>query len=163
DSSRTWQVERRAFDALLIENAIEKGVDLRFGVRAAGLIREEGRVAGVRARQGDAEFELRAPLTIDASGRDTFAQRENAWRVPDPLLAKVAIWTYFEGAKRDEGLDGGATTGAYLEDKGWIWYIPLPERVSVGVVAEASYLYRDGKDLEAIHARECRLQPWIAD
>ncbi len=160
-SSRTWQVERREFDALLIENARAKGVDVRFGTSAKKLLRDGGRVIGVEAENGAGPTELRARLTIDASGRDTFAQRQNAWRVPDPVLGKLAIWTYFEGARREEGLDAGATTVAYLRDKGWIWVIPLPDRVSVGVVGEPAYLHREGKDLEEIHARECRDQPWV--
>lgn len=171
-SSRTWQVERRGFDTLLVKNARAKGADVRFGVRATGLLREDGRVVGVSATQGDRSIELRATMTIDASGRDTFSQHENGWRVPDPALNKIAIWSYFEGAKRDEGLDAGATTVAYLPDKGWIWYIPLPDHVSVGVVGSADYLYRDGRngrdgsggrDIEAIFDRECQLQPWVRD
>ena len=57
--------------------------------------------------------------------------------VRDPKLKKVALWTYFKGAMRDPGLDEGATTVAYLPNKGWFWYIPLSgDTVSVGIVAE---------------------------
>ena len=38
---------------------------------------------------------------------------------------------------RDPGIDEGATTVAYVPEKGWFWYIPLADDVvSVGVVAE---------------------------
>ena len=67
----------------------------------------------------------------------------------DPELKKISIWTYFRGAKRDPGLDEGATTVAYLPNKGWFWYIPLQDDVvSVGIVAEKEYLYRESRDLD---------------
>jgi hypothetical protein len=53
------------------------------------------------------------------------------------------------------GLDEGATTVAYVPQKGWFWYIPLHSNiVSVGVVGEPSYLYRDTRDPERIFRRE---------
>ena len=82
----------------------------------------------------------------------------------DPDLNKIAIFTYFKGAKRDPGLDEGATTVAYLPDKGWFWYIPLlDDVVSVGVVAEPDYLYRETRDPEAIFNREADACVWIKD
>jgi flavin-dependent dehydrogenase len=77
----------------------------------------------------------------------------------------VAVWTYYEGAKRDSGIDEGGTTVAMIPNKGWFWYIPLHEdRVSVGVVAEGKYLARDGvKDPELIFRREIGENKWIED
>jgi len=82
----------------------------------------------------------------------------------DPGLNKIAIWTYYQGAKRDPGLDEGATTVAYVPEKGWFWYIPLPEdTVSVGVVAEKEYLYKDTRDPAEIFMREVEKNLWIKD
>ena len=87
----------------------------------------------------------------------------NNWRIADPFLNKIAVWTYYQGAKRDEGIDEGATTVAYVPDKGWFWYIPQHnDMVSVGVVAEGKYLTRDGvKSPEAIFKREIEQNQWI--
>lgn len=167
DCARTWQVVRTDFDRMMIENALEKGAKVELGVAAKELVRDARQaVIGARARRDDGtDIEVRARMTVDASGRDTFAQQRNGWRVPDARLRKVAIWTYYEGAKRDPGIDAGATTIAYLPDKGWFWYIPLPQdTVSVGVVGERDYLYREldgGRDPDAIFAREVEVQPWI--
>jgi flavin-dependent dehydrogenase len=81
------------------------------------------------------------------------------------MLNKVAVWTYYEGAARDEGIDAGATTVAFVPEKGWFWYIPLHnDRVSVGVVAEGKYLSRDGvKAPEAIFRRELGENKWIEE
>jgi len=87
---------------------------------------------------------------------------KNGWRVPDRKLRKMAIWTYYKGAERGSGRDEGATTIAYLPEKGWFWYIPLPEdMVSVGIVAEKEYLFRDTRDPKAIFEREVELQGWV--
>jgi flavin-dependent dehydrogenase len=163
-SSTTWQVLRSEFDSILLDNAREKGVEVREQMTVKSLIRENGnKVGGVRGADATGQpFEYRAPITVDATGRDGLTQVQAGWRVRDPYLNKVAIWTYFKGAVRDPGLDAGSTTVAYLPEKGWFWYIPLhDDRVSVGIVAEASYLYRDTKDLEAIFNREVQNNAWI--
>ena len=162
-SSRTWQVMRSDFDQLLLDNALEQGVRLMEETAARELIQEDGAVVGVRTEKEKGQaLELRAPVTIDASGRDTFAQVKSGWRVPDEQLRKHAIWTYYRGAARDPGLDAGATTIAYIPEKGWFWYLPLADDlVSVGVVGEKPYLFRDTRDLERIFLREVEVQPWI--
>ena len=164
DAARTWQVTRGEFDQMLVENAREKGAEIREETRVTELI-QNGAVRGVRAVAKDgAQLEYRAPITIDATGRDAFAMLRNKWRVRDPELNKIAIWTYYKGAKRDPGIDEGATTVAYVPDKGWFWYIPLADDVvSVGVVAEKDYLYSGSRDLADIFQREVGNNAWIEE
>lgn len=161
DVAQTWQVLRSEFDVMVLNNARERGAEVREQTPVSALLRENGRVVGVRA--GDREF--RAPVTIDCSGRDAFAAIRNGWRMGDPYLNKVAVWTYYRGAKRDPGIDEGGTTVAFVPEKGWFWYIPLHnDMVSVGVVAEGKYLSRDGvKDPEQIFKREIEENLWIKD
>ena len=165
DCARSWQVVRSEFDAMLLENAKEKGAEVLLETQAKQLIWKDNSVAGVEATARDGgRIELRAPVTVDASGRDLFAVNRNRWRVPDKHLTKIAIWAYYKGAKRDPGMDEGATTVAYLPEKGWFWYIPLPDdMVSAGVVADREYLYREGRGPQAIFDREVAVQPWIRD
>jgi len=163
EASRTWQVLRSEFDQMLLDNARAKGVDVREETMAREMIQENGSVTGVRAVGKKGEMlEFHAPMTIDASGRDALAVTRNRWKVRDPYLNKIAIWTYYRGALRDPGLDEGATTVAYLPEKGWFWYIPLPEDiVSVGVVAEKAYLYRNTHDLASIFQGEVTNNAWV--
>jgi hypothetical protein len=81
----------------------------------------------------------------------------------DPGLNKIAVWTYYKGAQRDEGIDAGATTVAYVPEKGWFWYIPQHnDMISVGVVAEGKYLTRDGvKIARGNFPREIEQNQWI--
>jgi len=162
----TWQVLRSEFDHLVMENARAKGATVLEEVTVKELIKEDGRVQGARAVLNDGRtVEYRAPLTLDCSGKEAFAAVRNNWRVRDPYLNKVAVWTYYRGAQRDPGIDEGATTVAYVPEKGWFWYIPQHNNmVSVGVVAEGKYLTREGvKSPEAIFKREVEQNLWIKE
>lgn len=164
--AQTWQVLRSEFDQMMMDNAREKGADVLEEMEVIELLQKEGVYCGVRARDAaGATMEFHAPITIDATGREAIAATRNAWRRGDPKLNKVAVWTYYEGATRDMGLDEGATTIGFIPDKGWFWYIPLHgNRVSVGVVADGKYLTRDGvKDPRTIFEREVPQNKWIAD
>ena len=165
-SSTTWQVWRSEFDKMILDKAHENGASVLEETQAKSLIKSENRVEGVVVESKDfGELELRAPLVIDASGRDCFAAHKEKWMVRDPELKKIALWTYYKGAKRDPGLDEGATTVAYLPGKGWFWYIPLSgDMVSVGIVAEHQYLFNGTtKDHAEIFQREVQNNEWIKE
>jgi len=166
DVAQTWQVLRSEFDQMLLDNARDKGAHVVEETEVLELLRDGDRVTGVRVRQPDGtEVEHNAPITLDCSGKESFAASRNRWRVLDPQLNKVAVWTYYKGAKRDKGIDEGTTTVAFLPEKGWFWYIPLhDDRVSVGVVAEGKYLTRGGiKAPQDIFHREVGLNKWIEE
>jgi flavin-dependent dehydrogenase len=166
-AATTWQVERENFDLMLLDNARAKGVEVRENTTALDFLKDDGRIVGVKARTGDEDaFEVHAPITLDCTGRDALFQRKHGWRKRDPMLNKISIWTLFKDAKRDPGLDEGATTIAYLPEGGWFWNIPLRNGiVSSGIVAERDYLYKDGetRDPAEIYAREIENNAWIKD
>ena len=162
-AATTWQVKRDEFDTMLLRNAAAMGVEVHEETTALDFIEEDGRVVGARVCDAaGAEREIRAAVTIDASGRDALLLTKRKWRRRDPQLNKVAVWTYFKGARRDPGLDEGATTIAYLDGKGWFWNIPMAgDVVSSGIVAERDYLFRDTRDPAEIFAREIKNNRWI--
>jgi len=167
-AGQTWQVERSDFDRMMTDNAKDLGAEVRFGVSAKKVLKDAaGKVVGVEAidEHGQA-IQLKAPMTIDASGRNGFAANAMGWkRNRDPELNKIALWTYYRGGKRGEGRDEGATTVAYIPEKGWFWHIPMhDDRISLGVVGDKNYLYRDGvKDPLKIIEREIGCNAWVAD
>jgi flavin-dependent dehydrogenase len=166
ESSRTWQVTRREFDQLLLDNARAKGVDVHEGVRVLEVLFEEGRAVGVRVvDESGVERTVRSRVVVDAAGQSTVIQDRLGLRQWDPDLKKAAIWTYWKGAQREAGRDAGATLVLQLEGKkGWFWYIPLDGDVtSVGVVADHEYLFqgRASKDPAAIYAEEVARCPGL--
>ncbi len=162
--AQTWQVLRSEFDQMLLDNARAKGAQVQEETTVLDLLQDGPRVVGVRAQsKGAAAVEYHAPITLDCSGKEAFSAVRNHWRMKDPFLNKIAVWTYYKGAQRDEGIDAGATTVAYVPEKGWFWYIPQHnDMISVGVVAEGKYLTRDGvKAPEAIFKRAVEENQWI--
>ncbi|MBN8246500.1 MAG: tryptophan 7-halogenase [Verrucomicrobia bacterium] len=164
--AQSWQVLRSEFDQMLLDHARSRGAEVRERHEVVEFLKEGNRHVGVRVRTPSGDLaDWRAPMTLDASGREAIAATRNAWRRGDPRLNKVAVWTYYEGSRRDTGIDEGQTTVAYIPNKGWFWHIPLhQDRVSVGVVAEGKYLTRGGiKDPRAIFEREIPENRWIAE
>jgi flavin-dependent dehydrogenase len=151
--AQTWQVLRSEFDQMMLDNAREKGAEVREETTVNRLLMEDGKVVGAEAADKSGRtYEVRAPITLDCPGKEAFASNRNGWRLRDPCLNKIAVWTYFKDSKRGEGIDEGDTTVAFVPDKGWFWHIPRHNRrTSVGVDAEGKYLTRDGvKDPKAI-------------
>ncbi len=165
DCATSWQVDRARFDQMLLENAREQGVHALEEVQVKNVVEEEGRTIGVVAVAKDGgQCEYRAPITVDCTGRDGLMMKRNGWRMPEPGLNKTAVWTYFKGSTRAQGVDEGATTIAYLPAKGWFWHIPLAnDMVSVGAVADKDYLFSETRDLETVLWREIRKNPWIEE
>ena len=164
--AQTWQILRSEFDQILLNNARSKGAQVIEEITVKELLREGSRVVGVRAQKKSGEVvEFRAPITLDCSGKEAFTSVRNGWRMKDPYLNKIAVWTYYKGSKREPGIDEGATTVAYVPEKGWFWHIPQHnDMVSVGVVAEGKYLTRGGvREPKEIFHREVEQNLWIKD
>lgn len=164
--AQTWQVLRSEFDQELLDNAREKGAVVREETVVKQLLMEGDRVVGVEASGKDGQTgAVLAPITLDCTGKEAFTANRRGWRMPDPYLNKIAVWTYYKGSRREPGLDEGATTVAYVPEKGWFWHIPQhDDMVSVGVVAESSYLLRDGwRNPQQIFDREVNQNLWIKE
>jgi flavin-dependent dehydrogenase len=172
ERSQSWQVVRSEFDKMLLDNARDQGVIVHEGARVLDVLFDGDRAYGVKVKlEGETEKEVRAQVIVDASGQSSIIMDRMNLREWDPVLKKAAIWTYWKGAYRDPGIDGGGTVVIQTEGKkGWFWYIPLHDDiVSVGVVAGHDYLFKDraSKDPETIYWEEVSrcpgLQPRIKD
>ena len=145
---QSFQVRRAAFDHLLLQNAVARGVTLR-EAEVVEVLFEGERAVGARLRDGGGEEVVTARAVVDATGRDTLLGKQLGLRERDPELRQVAVFSHFRGAAMALGRDGGdiLVVGG---PAGWYWMIPLDaETTSVGVVAPGSVmLQRRGRALE---------------
>jgi flavin-dependent dehydrogenase len=163
ECSQTWQVVRSQFDAMMLDNAREHGVDVRQPARVLEVLFEGDRAVGVKVQKDGGTEEVRARVVVDASGQSTMLQNRFKLRQWDPVLNKGAIWTYWKGAYRDTGRDEGATVVIQTPNKmGWWWYIPQhDDTISVGVVGPFDYLFKGRGSHEQVYQEEMDACPEI--
>jgi len=166
ECSQTWQVIRSEFDLLMLQNAQEQGVEVHQATRVLDVLFEGNQAVGVRIQKEDgAKEEVRAKVVVDASGQSTMLQNRFKLRLWDPVLNKGAIWTYWKGAYRAPGQDGGATLVVQTTNKkGWFWYIPQhDDTISAGVVAPFDYLFKGRASHEQTYDEEVEACPAIKE
>jgi geranylgeranyl reductase family protein len=146
ESSATWQVDRRGFDKMLLDNARNTGVEVHERANVRDVLFDGARATGVRVEVADgARAELESRVVVDATGQTGLLSRKLKLKNQDENLRHASIYTRYSGARRDEGIDEGATLIMHTDNaRAWFWYIPLQDdQVSVGVVAPIDYLLKD--------------------
>jgi flavin-dependent dehydrogenase len=157
ECSQTWQVRRSEFDEMMLNNAREHGVSVHEGIRVREVIFEGNRAVGVKIQLEDGtEKTVKAKVVVDASGQTAMIGNKFDLLEKDSDLKKGAVWTYWKGAYRDPGKNGGATLVCQTSGKkGWFWYIPLHDDiVSVGIVRGFDELFAGNRDHETIYNEE---------
>ncbi len=151
ESAVTWQVLRSEFDQMLLDNAREKGVEVRRGVGVREVVFEGDTATGVLTQNTDGTREtLNATVIVDSTGQRSLIGRQLNLNTIEPNLKMASLFTHYEGGQRDEGIDEGATLILHTEEKdSWFWSIPLPyNRTSIGVVGELDYLLQNRRDAD---------------
>ncbi len=166
ERSYTWQVERAWFDQLMLDNAREKGVQVHQGAAVKEVLFEGSRAAGVLVDSGNGQARaVRALVVVDATGLSSFIARRLGIQRKDPKLVKGAVFAHYENARRDPGIDEGATLVLHTKgNRGWFWYIPLSRnRVSAGVVSATRELFQDRGAPEEVLEEEIRNCPALEE
>jgi FADH2-dependent halogenase len=132
------QVERATFDHIMLNNAREKGVDVREGWTVTRFSETDQSVT-INAMDPDGKAHtFNGKFLIDASGRGNLTGNQEGLRVVHPKLKKLAIFGHFKNVYRDMGKEGGDTIIVRLANK-WFWLIPISaEKTSVGCVMDQS-------------------------
>ncbi len=150
ESAVTWQVLRSEFDQMLLDNAIEKGVEVRRGVSVRKVLFDGDKAVGVATQNGknDSLETLHGTVIVDSTGQRSLIGRQLNLNTTEPNLKMASLFTHYEGGHRDTGLDEGATLIMHTEMKdSWFWSIPLPyNRTSIGVVGELNYLLQNRRE-----------------
>ena len=151
ESAVTWQVLRSEFDEMLLDNAKEKGVDIRRGINVREVRFEGDTATGVVTQRTDGTREtFNATVIVDSTGQRSLIGRQLRLNTTEPNLKMASLFTHYEGGQRDAGIDEGATLILHTEEKeSWFWSIPLPyNRTSIGVVGELDYLLQHRRDAD---------------
>jgi flavin-dependent dehydrogenase len=149
-----FQVTRAEFDQLLLAHARSQGVRVFEGVEVRSLDFEDGRprLATWRDDAGG-EGSIAFDFLVDASGRyGLMAVHHQKNRRFLDAFQNVALWGYWEGARRVESAPPGAIANGSIDD-GWIWAIPLHDgTTSVGVVQHKTSFKEKRQTLGSLEA-----------
>jgi len=144
--AKGYTCRRQVYDNLLFQNA-KKNCDVMEGMAATGLIRENGAVAGVKAKGSDGkEYEFRGKMVIGADSVNSVVAREIRGAEVDPKHSCIAYRTYYSGIT-------GMTSKLEIHFvksimPGYFWIFPLENglaNVGVGMVMED--MKKHGTDL----------------
>ncbi len=158
DPSFAYQVQRDAFDEILLRNARDAGAEIREGCTVTDVAfgKDTQRVVYT---QNDTEFACRARLVIDATGRDGFLARRFGIRRQNKAHNSAAIFAHFDGVPA-AAWDIPGTIGLYWFEHGWFWMIPLTDgKTSIGAVCMPDYLKSRRGSLEDFFFDTIRLCP----
>jgi len=142
-----WVVERKIFDKWLCELAVEEGAKARTYTRATGLIKENGKIAGVKlCYAGKDNYEARAPLIISAEGMESMMAREAGFKTVHMLQDVGTCYEYELKPVEHENLME-LYVGKYIAPGGYVWVFPKGNRkanVGVGIGGHLSSWKKNG-------------------
>ena len=135
-------VRRTLLDEILVDNAIEAGVEVRTHTAVKGVVWDSGRVTGVVANNGSAEVEISGRVIIGADGRNSAVARAvSARRYNVTESERSAVWAYYEGVEASPTIhfcrQGSDAFIACPADSGLFLVIVGPSRIDLPK-------YRDG-------------------
>jgi flavin-dependent dehydrogenase len=150
-----FALRRVVLDACLLGAARRAGVEVREGVRVAGLVMDRGRAAGVVTETGEAVI---APLVVGADGRRSVVGRRLGLLREHPRLRKFAVRGYWSGMSGLEDMGE-----MHVVAGGYCGVAPLGRAdANVTFVLDASEMRAAGGDLDAFYRATLRRWPRIA-
>ncbi len=142
----TWQVLRSDFDEMLFENARRAGVEAHTEAEIVELQSTDATIAGVRVQLSDGSQEvIDSRVVVDATGQNGLVTRKHGGRQVISGLQNASAFAHYRNVERDTGLDAGSTLIYRLDSLSWLWFIPLPNSVSIGLVTPANKISSFGK------------------
>lgn len=154
-----FALRRRDLDACLLGAARRAGAEVREGVRAASLLRRDGRVVGVTAGSGAGDVPIEARLVVAADGRRSMVARQLGLMREHPRLRKYAVRGYWSGA---EGL--GEYGEMHVAAGAYCGIAPLgPRDANVAFVVDRADMQASGGDLEGFYRATLGRWPRIVE
>ncbi len=155
-----FQVQRAAFDKILLDHAARSGADVRNEWNVTSAVRDFDRVVGVLASGPDGKgVRVDARYVVDASGRNAlFAHAARSTSMIQDL-DQTALFAHFEGVARPDGklagdIDIVIFRGSAEERPNWFWFIPFQDgSTSVGAVVSRKWIQQERAMLDRSAAR----------
>jgi flavin-dependent dehydrogenase len=161
-TSTAFQVDRAAYDKILLDHAEELGCEVRQGTTVRTVRTSGDFVEGLVLEDGTT---VEARHYIDASGHSGLLRRAMGVEVTVPTaLQNIAIWDYWRNADWAVKIGVGGTRVQVLSvSYGWIWFIPLgPDRTSIGLIVPATYYKETGEKPEDLYRRAINEDPRVS-
>lgn len=142
-----YNVPRTKFDKTIFDKAVSEGVT--FFNKVAKLERVSENTDQLKLSDdtitaiGD-YFGGQPDLIVDASGRSRTISRLLDIPTKTGYRKDIAVFSHLSGAEKIEPYN----IHLHRLEKGWAWRIPLPDRISVGVVINPEHLKAYGKTKE---------------
>jgi len=141
-----YNVPRTKFDKTIFDLAVREGVT--FFNQAAKLERvgntDEIRLSDDTIAAINDHFNGQPDLIVDATGRSRTIARMLNIPTKEGYRKDVAVFAHLSNAEKIEPYN----IHLHRLQKGWTWRIPLPDRVSVGVVIDPDHLKKFGTTKE---------------
>jgi len=141
-----YTCRRQVYDNILFQNA-KKGCDVMENMTATALVKENGKVAGVKAKGIDGkEYEFRGKMVIGADSVNSVVAREIRGSEVDPEHTCIAYRAYYSGV----GGMAGCLEIHFVKSimPGYFWIFPLENGIAnVGVGMMMGDMKKHGTDL----------------
>ncbi len=136
----TWQVPRADFDMVLAEEAMRKGVGIRFNTEVIN-VSFQGIKSLTQIKNSEGEIsQVEANFIIDASGFGRVLAKQLNLEAPPQISAHSSIFTHIKETNRPIGKEGELITFEVMEKDVWFWYFPFSNgNSSLGFVAPNSW------------------------
>lgn len=129
-----WILERKMFDKWLCELAVESGAQLRVYTAATGLIKENGKICGVKlSHAGSEPYEVRAPLIVSAEGMEALMARQAGFKCVHMLKDVGTCYEYeMKPVEHDNLIE--IYIGTQVAPRGYVWVFPKEgKKANVGI------------------------------
>jgi flavin-dependent dehydrogenase len=155
-----YNVPRDKFDAIILQAAENAGVKI-IHHRAKIEVKENGQdieldQKSIKAAEGF--FDTKPDLIVDATGRSRYLPHLLQLESEEGDRKDTALFAHLENVEYpDEG-----HIHVDLHQKGWGWRIPLPGRVSLGLVVDPTHLAHLGNSREEQYDNFLKEDPMLA-
>jgi len=139
-------LERKIFEKFIAADAIKAGAKYMVKTRATEVLKENGKVSGIKAEHMGREFEIKSRLVIAADGVDSKIARSAGIKTLNKLTDYHSGFQYeMAGLKNYDETMLQIYFGNDVAPKGYVWIFPKYEgvaNVGIGILGKES---SDGK------------------